>query len=463
MKSSGPIILAMVVGLGLMFAPPVVSGAGTQSLLIPLYVYPGCSWDSVIGLKAQYSVNIVIIANPANGPGYQKDSVYAEYIQKMRDAGISVLGYVWTNYGKRDSSIVEDEIDSWVSWYNVSGIFFDGVNVSAGTEGYYSSLVNYVKGKSQSYLVVGNPGAYDPSTLADYTAIFDVLVIYDSPDYPPSWPSGTDPSKLGAMVYGVSSFDETAFKDLASKAYYVYVTDDGDDNPWDSLSSYVADEAAVLAGVPKVNYVLRVSSHNTTGYSVIERYPSYDVSGGTYNVSWDVLLRNWDSSGAGVQLMYLVLDQGGSTVEVHFDWAYYGNGTALYACYGWTSCTDTDFNVTSSWHRLAIAVDSASVKFYVDGLEVRNVATGGAVEVLRVGAGSWDKTSQYDLYIDNVTEKAGVGSVVETFDCGSNCYFSTLVGDVGIVPASTVAVPFFGSSTTVVVLAVTAALLMRRW
>ncbi|CAD5243371.1 spherulation-specific family 4 protein [Thermococcus camini] len=315
---------------------------------MPLYVYPGCSWDSIISLKAQYPVNIVVIANPASGPGSQRDPVYADYIQKMRDAGISVLGYVWTNYGKRDSSIIEDEIDNWASWYNISGIFFDGVNVSAGTEGYYSGLVNYVKGKSQSYLVVGNPGGYDPSTLADYTSIFDVLVIYDSPSYPSSWPSGADPSKLGALVYGVPSFDETTFKDLASKAYYVYVTDDGGDNPWDSLSRYVADEAAALAGVPKVNYVLKVSSHSTTGYSVIERYPSYNVSGGVYNVSWDVLLRNWDSSGAGVQLMYLILDQGGSTVEVHFEWAYYGNGTALYACYGWASCADTDFNVTSS-------------------------------------------------------------------------------------------------------------------
>ncbi|CAD5243372.1 protein of unknown function [Thermococcus camini] len=79
-----------------------------------------------------------------------------------------------------------------------------------------------------------------------------------------------------------------------------------------------------------------------------------------------------------------------------------------------------------------------------------------------MGAGSWDKTSQYDLYIDNVTETAGVGSVVETFDCRNECYFSTRVGDVGIVPASTVAVPFFGTPTMVAILAVVAALLMSR-
>lgn len=446
----------------LLLMVPLTTPVSAQSLLVPLYVYPGCSWDSIISLKTQYPVDIVIIANPASGPGSQQDQVYATYIQKMRDAGIGVLGYVWTDYGKRDVSEVEADIDRWFSWYNVSGIFFDGVNLSVGREGYYSNLADYVRAKSKLYLVVGNPGYYNSSTLQDYTAIFDVLVIHDGEGYPSSWPSDVSPSKLGALVYGVPSFDGVAFNDLTSKANYVYVTDDGGDNPWDRLSSYIADEAAALAGVPKANYVLRISSHNTTGYSVVEGYPTYNVSAGTYNVSWDVLLRNWDSNGAGVQLMYLILDMGGSTVEVHFDWAYYGNGVSLYACYGWTDCTDLDFDVTSSWHRLAIVVDSASVKFYVDGFKVRNVALDGTAKVLRVGAGSWDKTSQYDLYIDNVTEMAGVGSVMETFDCGDDCYFSTHVGDVAVVPASSVAVPFFGVPAIAAVLVVAVALAMRR-
>jgi len=460
--------------LSLLAVHHMTSGASDDSnvLLIPLYSYPGCQWDSLVSVRSLYpSINIIIIANPANGPGSSVDDTYKTYIQKMRDNGIGVLGYVWTDYGKRNATDVERDIDNWLSWYNVTGIFFDGVNLSAADESYYRDLVTYLKDNSTSYMAVGNPGYNNDSTLSDYTDIFDVLVIYDNSGYPTSWPMSANSSRLGALVYNVSSFNSGDFADLKGEAKYLYVTDDTPPNPWDQLSSYLVDEVVSITGDTKTNYVLKVSSHNTTGHSVVEHYITYNLSDGPYNLTYSVTLQNWNSSGAGVDPMYVyVNDSGNNNSYAYFTWTYGYNGTSLYSCYydgSSSSCRDLDYNITSGWYTLTIRVDGTSVGFYVNGSSVWNVTGRDITEVLRSGAGSWDNTSQYDLYIDNVTEELGYvasgGSRVrENFDDDYDCYFTAHVGDVSIVPESEVPVPFFGSAVFVLAGVLMVVLLMRR-
>ncbi|WP_297477032.1 spherulation-specific family 4 protein [Thermococcus sp.] len=464
---SGTLVLLLLVSL--LAVHHLASGGSSESnvLLIPLYVYPGCQWDSLIQVKTLYpSISVIIIANPANGPGASEDSTYKEYIQKMRDNGIGVLGYVWTDYGHRDISDVENDIDNWVNWYNVSGIFLDGVNVSSADESYYQTLVDYIHNKSSSFLAVGNPGSYDPDTLDAELNIFDVLVIYDSPGYPESWPSANT-SKLGALVYNVSSFNSGDFADLMGEAKYLYVTDGNAPNPWGRLSSYLVDEVAAITGEAKTDYVLRVSSHNTTGYSVVEHYITYNLSAGLYNLTYAITLKNWNSSGAGVDPMYVyVNDSGNADSYAYFTWTNGYNGIALYSCYydgSTTDCRDLDYNVTDGWHNLTITVNKTEIGFYVDGSSVWNVTSRDITEVLRSGAGSWDKTAQYDLYIDNVTERDGSSTVVgENFDDDYDCYFTEHVGDVAVVPASDVPVPFFGSALAVLLGISLLILTMRR-
>ena len=428
-------------------AMPQVEGAdSSKTLLIPLYSYPNCDWNKLISLKSLYhSVNIIVIANVNNGPGSQKDDTYASNIANLKNAGIKVIGYVWTDYGSRSTADVENDIDSWISWYNVDGIFFDEVSTSSTDEDYYRTLVNYLKNKSASYLAVGNPGTYSDSTVSDYTGIFDVLVVHDGSGYPTLWPTGVDPSKLGALVYGVPEFDETSFTDLISKAYCVYVTDDTGANPWDQLSSYIADEAAVLTGVQKTNYVLRVQSKDTTGHSIAEHYSSFNLADGTYNLTYSAFIKTWNSTGSGVYPMYVTFnDSSGSEVPAYFLYGNGYNGIALYACYG-SDCIDTDYDPTVGWLNLSIGATQTEMKFYVNGVNVKSVTGLSLDSVLRTDAGSWDNTAMYTMYIDNVTEIKGGNFVKENFDCNHDCYFTTHAGDVDVVDGSTVSVPFFNS------------------
>jgi hypothetical protein len=255
-----------------------VSGdENTYSLLVPLYIYPGCEWDSIVNLKSLYpAASILVIANPSSGPGASKDDTYATYISNMKSGGVLVLGYVSTRYGSRSESDVESDIDRWIEWYGIDGIFFDEISTSLDKESYYQNLVSYLKNKG-SYMAVGNPGTYDSGTLGDYESIFDTLVIYDESGYPSSWPSSGDSDKLGALVYGVEAFDGNDFHDLLNKAHYVYVTDDSGVNPWDTVASYLVDEVAAITNSEVSDYVLNVSSTSTGSHTVLSRAVDYDL------------------------------------------------------------------------------------------------------------------------------------------------------------------------------------------
>ena len=49
----------------------------------------------------------------------------------MKAAGVRVLGYVHTSYGKRPIAEVQAEIDRYDKWYKPDGIFFDEVTTDA--------------------------------------------------------------------------------------------------------------------------------------------------------------------------------------------------------------------------------------------------------------------------------------------------------------------------------------------
>src|SRR5579883_1192685 len=70
-----------------------------SGVMIALYTYPGQTWDTVIQAKnANPAVPVVAIINPSNGPG-SYDPNYASGITSLKQAGIIVLGYVFTGYG----------------------------------------------------------------------------------------------------------------------------------------------------------------------------------------------------------------------------------------------------------------------------------------------------------------------------------------------------------------------------
>jgi hypothetical protein len=239
--------------------------------MVPLYTYPGGTWDTVIKTKNDHpDVPIVAIVNPASGPGGSKDSNYVSGINELRDAGVIVIGYVSTAYTSRSLTAVKGDIDKWDSWYDIDGIFFDEQTNWAGGESYYAEAGDYAESKGLGF-TVGNPGT---NSIPSYLATVDVVLIYESPGLPnldnyDSWdPYGND--QLGMIPFGVSSLPTSWLKDAIKIVGWVYVTSDNLPNPWDSLPSYFDDMATLLddgssSDPADPEYTLTVKSVDQTG------------------------------------------------------------------------------------------------------------------------------------------------------------------------------------------------------
>jgi len=217
--------------------------AGPTGTIVPLYSDPTSSyWSALIAAKNNHpSVPVVAIVNESNGPGTSVVSSYATGIANLQSAGITVIGYVWTNYGARALADVENDISLWKSLYpSVTGIFFDGMAYqNTNYVSYYQTLDGYARSKGFTY-TVGNPGA---DTLPQYVGTVNTILVYESAGLPgslASWHANYAPSNFGIIPYQVASPDQTFINTARQTIGYIYMTDDGaDGNPWNSLPPYI--------------------------------------------------------------------------------------------------------------------------------------------------------------------------------------------------------------------------------
>jgi hypothetical protein len=225
------------------------TSAAKPGIIIPLYIYPGATWDTVISTKNAYpNVPIRAIINPNSGPGTTADSTYASKITQLRTANVSVLGYVYTSYGARTLSAVQADIDKYKTFYpNIDGIFLDEQSATAGQESYYATLTNYAKSKGFSF-TVGNPGT--SSVSPTYLNSVDTVLIYENSGTPDlaafqSWTSYPR-QQLGMIPYNVSSYPGSWVSSASVIAGWIYVTNDILPNPWDTVSPYMTNLAMSL-------------------------------------------------------------------------------------------------------------------------------------------------------------------------------------------------------------------------
>lgn len=230
--------------------PPNTTAPRT-GVIIPLYSYPGPEWDVVVQAKLAHPlVPIVAVINPSNGPGETQDQNYVSGVDKLRSAGITVLGYVHTSYAARSVSLVLADVNSYKAWYAVNGIFFDEMSNVAGNESYYASLSSHAKSIGLTF-TVGNPGASVP---ASFVGTVDCIVVYESQGLPSSsslaaWTMGMTKGNFAIMAYGVDQLNIPSTRGLSGNAAYVYVTDSSLPNPYGTLPGYFAGLIAVLDNV----------------------------------------------------------------------------------------------------------------------------------------------------------------------------------------------------------------------
>ena len=147
--------------------PSVIKGdtcftCGRQEIAVPSYVYPcsgtaGCAWDV---FKTGAST---VIINPSSGPGTAANSDYVNLVTSVKNNSTvtTVLGYVRTTYGNRNTSQVLSDIDAYFQFYPmIDGIFLDEGSTSCDTTNVtnYKSYDARVKSKGRLGFTVLNWG-----------------------------------------------------------------------------------------------------------------------------------------------------------------------------------------------------------------------------------------------------------------------------------------------------------------
>jgi Spherulation-specific family 4 len=200
---------------------------GRTPLLVPAY------WAPPFTFCTELPTDSIVIANPDSGDTSTAAPGYAEAVE---DCGAKVIGYVYTEYGKRSLSTVESQIADYYSHYpGIAGIFLDQM-AEEPDESYYATLESDVH--SRGGIVVGNPG--DVASTGWQLDVVDVVVDFEgsASEYrsykSPSWAL---PGREANIVFDASTLS-------CPSASYVYETNETAPNPYASLPSYWSSEAS---------------------------------------------------------------------------------------------------------------------------------------------------------------------------------------------------------------------------
>jgi Spherulation-specific family 4 len=224
----------------LILSIPASSG---QRMAVPAFFPPGRLWSQID--SAAPTLQLVVM-NPASGPGTTYDQAYGTVVRTAQKRGITVVGYVDTNYGARSLSAVESDVDNYYSWYHVNGIFFDRAStvcaLASGPTSYYGVLNAYVKARGGAARIILNPGK---QTNECYLADADILLTFEGSDMQyvnsysaPSWVAHYSPGHFWHVIYGASTASAMTRAVKLSKqrgAGSVYVTPDALPIPYDTL------------------------------------------------------------------------------------------------------------------------------------------------------------------------------------------------------------------------------------
>jgi hypothetical protein len=213
-------------------------------IVIPAYAYPPAMWHAAIAAKnAHPHVTMAIIANVDNGPGAKRDPYYAATIEKAQKAGIWILGYVHTSYGRRSQTVVDEQMKKWYSAYHTDGIFLD--EMKAGDPTYYRAATDYAHAHSL-WFVMGNPGVDAPGDDGP-----DVINYFEQKGYP-SRAFMRKPAHLSfgkarwSYIAGAVPFEATTIRNSLRYAGYIYATNGKEPECYCKLPSYFNALVALL-------------------------------------------------------------------------------------------------------------------------------------------------------------------------------------------------------------------------
>ena len=286
--------------------------AAPLGIMVPAYFYPepGGLWHSMS--NAATRVPLTAILNPDSGPGASRDPAYAAAITNLQRAGGRVIGYVATGYSSSNSVTVKAQIDLFLDWYAVNGIFLDEMtdDDSAQHVAYYADIYQFVKAHNPVLTVTGNPGnksveAYLTRPAVDMLVVFEDGAGYNSSP-PDAWVTNHLARHFVHLPYAVpSAATMTNYVQLARQrnAGWVYITDDSlvpDQNPWDTLPAYWLKEVEYIRALNLAEPPIRLTTGTAGGAVAIQLQGApgtYEWQSSTDLLHWTSRLTNFSGSG----------------------------------------------------------------------------------------------------------------------------------------------------------------------
>jgi hypothetical protein len=220
--------------------------ATCHAALIPAYLPP----EELAALVRGPRRPQMVVVNPASGPGARRSGAYGDAVRALRAAGVRVLGYVPTGYGWRPVQTVLTDVNRYISWYGVDGIFFDETASGASQLPHYRALARAAR-RDGARLVVLNPGV---PPAPGYFELADVVVTFegtpatyaDAVEATPEWLRREPPDRVAHLIYGATRADAVDALDGAA-AGYLYATSGALPNPWRTLPAYLDEEVEALS------------------------------------------------------------------------------------------------------------------------------------------------------------------------------------------------------------------------
>ena len=236
----------------------------------PDTISPKKNWDRVLRHNPHIGISII---NVNSGPGDKINSDWQAQAEKAHASGSHVVGYVRSGWGTESQDKLLAEMQKYIDWYKVDGVFVDEAVNGWGDQfnkmSYYLEFYKKIKAKfGKKFTVVLNPGA---NTREEMMEAGDVFMIFENfahkflkpgdnytimPDYCYKYPA----HKFWALIHNV---DRTNFVNIIQEmAKYNFghlgLTDDrfvdsGDprnpaQNPYDDApSDWVLDINAAWA------------------------------------------------------------------------------------------------------------------------------------------------------------------------------------------------------------------------
>ena len=216
------------------------------TLAVPAYFHPAESpkkWERLVSLAG--STRFVII-NVHNGPGEEVDAPYLPVIEALRTAGVRMLGYVDTDYGSREPSVIAHETSIYRARYGLDGIFMDQVSSGLEELDHYAQCVVAARTAGGQFIALNSgthphPGYVD---LANVTVTFEGTWSQYKALEIPAWVKRYSAARFCHLVHSVPRGAFAKGLDLAKKRHVgsVFLTDGNGANPWNRLPSRLTAE-----------------------------------------------------------------------------------------------------------------------------------------------------------------------------------------------------------------------------